>query len=62
MHGQIKPGPRLPLGLVGVFLFKFRTGRGIPVFSPTTFPETGFLRFNFKVLAPVVQKLDSAIH
>lgn len=63
MQGQIKPGPRLPLGLVGVFFFSnFRTGVGIPVFSPTTFPETGFLQFNFKVLAPVVQNLDSTIH
>ena len=62
MQGQIKPGPRLPLGLVGVFFFKFSDGVGIPVFFPTTFPETGFLQFNFKVLVPVVQTLDSAIH
>ena len=32
MHGQIKPGPRLPLGHVGVFLFKFSDGGGHPRF------------------------------
>ena len=32
MQGQINPGPRLPLGLVGVFLFKFSDGAGHPRF------------------------------
>ena len=32
MQRQIKPGPRPPLGLVGVLLFKFSDGAGHPRF------------------------------
>ena len=63
MQGQIKPGPRLPLGLVEVFFFFQIFGRGgaSPFSLRRPFRKLVFYNIT-KVLVPVVQKLGSAIH